>query len=223
MTTETELVATRLSLQAVAEHVLCAARHRATGRIGLRAAPGGFATPPFPGGHGLQTLAVDGTDLVRSDDRGSERTPLTTVADAARLAEIDAGAPAEVFTPTTPLDPSARLAIDPAAAAHLARWWGLVDDALAAFRAEHAADEPTETQLWPEHFDIAATVREVNYGGSPGDAAHPLPYLYIGPWSPPAPDGRFWNAPFGALVPAHEVPTVEAALALFEQGRALLT
>lgn len=222
MTTETDLVATRLALQAVAEHVLCAARHRATGRIGLRAAPGGFATPPFATAHGLQALAVDGTDLVRSDDRGEERAPLTTVAAAARLAEVDPGAPTEVFAPTTPLDPTAHLAIDPAAAAQLARWWALVDGALAAFRAEHAASAPTETQLWPEHFDIAATVDEVNYGGSPGDAAHPLPYLYIGPWSPPEPDGGFWNAPFGALVPAHEVPTVDAALALFEQGRSLL-
>ena len=44
-------------------------------------------------------------------------------------------------------------------------------------------------QLWPEHFDLATTIDEVNYGGSPGDDGHPLPYLYVGPWTPPEPDG----------------------------------
>ena len=38
---------TRESLHALAEHVLCAARYHAMGRIGLQVVEGGFATPPF--------------------------------------------------------------------------------------------------------------------------------------------------------------------------------
>jgi hypothetical protein len=56
-----------------------------------------------------------------------------------------------------------------------------------------------EAVLWPEHFDVAVTVDEVNYGISPGDAEHPLPYAYVGPWTPRA--GAFWNEPFGASAP----------------------
>lgn len=215
------LISTRLALQSVAEHVLCAARHAATGRIGLRAAPGGFTTPTFPSEHGERVVAVDGTELVVHDGRGERRAPLTTVGEAAALVGIAPGAPADVFTPTTPLAPDAPLAIDPDAVAELAAWWTLVDRALAVFRAEHAPDEPSETQLWPEHFDIACTVGEVNYGGSPGDAGDggdPLPYLYVGPWTPPEPDGGFWNRPYGSAIPGTEVPTVEAAVTHFREA-----
>ena len=37
--------------------------------------------------------------------------------------------------------------------------------------------------LWPEHFDVAATEDEVNYGVSAGDDYHPTPYAYLGPWT----------------------------------------
>ena len=53
------LVPTRLGLHALAEHVLSAARHATTGRIGLVPSPGGFATPPFPSEHGECTIAVE--------------------------------------------------------------------------------------------------------------------------------------------------------------------
>lgn len=216
------LTETRLALQSVAEHVLCAARFQATGRIGLRASPSGFSTPPFPSPHGDRVLRVAGRDLVATDDRGTERLRLATVHDAAVLAEIEPGAPTEVFTPTTPLITDAPLVIDDEAAAALADWWTLVDGALAVFRALHADDDPTETQLWPEHFDVAASVGEANYGGSPGDGCHERPYLYVGPWTPPEPDDGYWNRPFGALVAASEIATVDAAVAFFEEGRARL-
>ena len=48
----------------MAEHVLAKARYLAVGRIGLAAAPGGFATPAFDG----RVVRVDGTDLVVADD-----------------------------------------------------------------------------------------------------------------------------------------------------------
>jgi hypothetical protein len=222
MIDEAVFTETRLALQSVAEHVLSAARYQATGRIGLRASPGGFTTPPFPSDHGERTLAVDGRELVATDERGAERMRLTTVHDAAVLAEISPGAPTEVYAPTTPLVPDAVLAVDDAVAAVFADWWALVDAALAAFSAEHPAEEPAQAQLWPEHFDLATSVGEVNYGGSPGDAGHELPYLYVGPWSPPEPDGTYWNRPFGALVPATDITDVDTALAFFRKGRARL-
>ena len=215
---ESSFIETRSALQSVAEHVLCAARHQATGRIGLRPAPGGFTTPAFPSPMGERTLAVDGLDLVVSDDGGERRTPLRTVGAAAEFVGITPGAPTDVFTPTTALDLDAPLRIDPAAAAAFADWWLLVDQAITAFASEHRDESPGAAQLWPEHFDLGIQVGEVNYGGSPGDASHQLPYLYVGPWSPPEQDD-FWNRPFGAAIAASEIPDVAAALDFFREAR----
>ena len=60
-------VSTREGWHTLAERVLAPARHAATGRIGLRAAPGGFTTPEFAG----TTVSVDGTDLVIAGPEGS--------------------------------------------------------------------------------------------------------------------------------------------------------
>jgi hypothetical protein len=73
----------------------------------------------------------------------------------------------------------------------------------------------------PEHFDVAATEGEVNYGVSAGDDYHPTPYAYVGPWTRRT--GPFWNAPFGALYPldpAHDVDTLTSCIAdFFDRGR----
>jgi hypothetical protein len=46
----------------------------------------------------------------------------------------------------------------------------------------------------------------VTLGASPGDDAHPEPYLYVSPWETARPgDPAFWNAPFGALLDAGSV------------------
>ena len=78
--------------------------------------------------------------------------------------------------------------------------------------------------LWPEHFDVAVTDAEVNYGVSPGDDFHPLPYAYVGPWTSRI--GEFWNAPFGAfqtLDTSHDVDRLAADVSdFFERGRAEL-
>lgn len=61
---------------------------------------------------------------------------------------------------------------------------------------------PSRVQLWPEHFDVAVDLgpegNRANFGGSPGDSAHPEPYLYVGPWDRPEREGDYWNEPFGA-------------------------
>ena len=225
-----ELGSTRLALHAVAEHVLAAALYQATGHIGLRQGPGGITTPPFPapGPAGAddgseRTIAVVGTDLVVVDGRDERRAPLTTLRAAGELAEITPGAPADVYVPATPLELDAPLAIDPAAAARLASWYALIVGALDRLRsdannAEPAVDAPI-AQLWPEHFDLATSIGEVNYGGSPGDDAHALPYLYVGPWTAPPADGGFWNESFGASRSEGAVRSVDDALAFFREGR----
>ena len=52
---------------------------------------------------------------------------------------------------------------------------------------------------------------------SPGDAGHPLPYAYVGPWTPR--QGPFWNASFGAVRAAAELPDADAVAAFFAEGR----
>ena len=220
------LATTRAGLQALAEHVLSKARHAATGRIGLRATPGGIGTPPFPSAtvEGAERqIRIDSTELVMTDGDAEQRVPITTIAAAAELAGIEAGAPTEVYTPHTALDLDGPLVIDPAAAERIAAWYRMTDNALEQLRAEHAEAEPSIVQLWPEHFDLACAIGEVNYGGSPGDADNPQPYLYVGPWNPPLPDGDFWTHPFGAARSADVVASTDDALAFFRDGIARLS
>ena len=205
------LVATRGALHAVAEHVLAAALHSWNGRIGLRATPGGFGTPVVPVAGVDRRVRVEGADLVVESGEHVDRRPLTTLAAAAALAGVGLGAPTGLYEIATPCDPDAPLAVDPDAATVLAGWFALVDGALGRFAPAEVA------QLWPEHLDVAVTVDEVNYGGSPGDDAHPAPHLYVGPWAVPA--GDLWNEPWGVSWPADAVTTVDAAVALLEQGR----
>lgn len=216
------LVSTRLALQAVAEHVLSAAYHQATGHIGLRPSPGGFRTPPFPSDQGPRTVGVDGAELVVVDGRGERRAPLTTVGAAASFAEVDPGAPSDVYTPTTPLAPDDPLAIDAAAALRIADWFDQGQEALDDLRRELRAHEPSEIQLWPEHFDLAFSAAEVNWGVSPGDGSSGRPYAYVGPWARPLPDGAFWNVDFGAQRTSSEVPSEADVAAFFDEGRRLL-
>ncbi|HKY13944.1 MAG TPA: hypothetical protein VJM33_03395 [Microthrixaceae bacterium] len=190
------LVSTRRSLHQLAEHVLAADLHRHTGRIGLRASAGGLATPTYDHEGRPRRVRIEGTTLV-VDDGGEQRSaPISTLRAAARLLDIEPGGPAGVYPLSTPLEPDAPLDVDPVAARMIAEWFSIVDRALERFAAAHGDDSPTERRLWPEHFDLALSMGEANYGGSPGDDGHDLPYLYVGPWSPR--EGEFWNEPFGA-------------------------
>ena len=101
--------------------------------------------------------------------------------------------------------------MDPVAAELLLDWFARGDRALRRFAQ---SEEPI---LWPEHFDLGIAVGEVNYGVSPGDGAHPLPYAYVGPWTPR--HGDFWNAPFGAVRTAEQLPDADAVAAFFAAGR----
>jgi hypothetical protein len=213
-----QLVQTRHSLHVIAEHVLAPARYAATGRIGLRVVDGGFGTPPFETRDGTTTqVCVRGVALVVVES-GVERTaPITNVRAAAAFVGVEPGAPANVYEPATPLDLDRPLDVDPHAASELAEWFALGNDALDALCSRLADEDPADVQLWPEHFDVATTISQVNYGASPGDPEHTEPYLYVGPWDLPA--AEYWNEPFGASRPRSGVRDADAALAFFLEGR----
>ncbi len=212
------LVASRQSLHRVAEHLLAAARKRASGQITLLPGPGGFRTPAFDDG---TVLAVVGTELAVLGPDGERRTPLTTLADAAAFAGVEAGFPWTKQPPATAFEPEAPLHVDAGAAQAIATWFALGAEALTTLARELSGESPGDPQIFPEHFDLGMTAGHVNYGFSPGDDAIPQPYAYVGPHDRPPPDD-FWNAPFGAYRTREEVTTAEEALDFLRAGRAAL-
>jgi hypothetical protein len=109
--------------------------------------------------------------------------------------------------------PSETIRLEPEALRVLEEAFAVGEAALAAFRPD------VERVLWPEHFDVAITADEINYGVSPGDTFHAPPYAYVGPHQPRS--GAFWNAPFGAARPLAELGGVEEVLAFFRKGQRL--
>ncbi len=207
-------VSTRLAVQALAEHVLCGVRYAAVGRIGLLPAPDGIATPPFEN----RTVGLRGLQLFDRGPDGERRAPVTTLRAAADHFGTTLGAP-PLWTPVTTPDPDAPLSIDGTDLQLLAGWFTLVGEALTT-----QAPEASPT-LWPEHFDLAVTVSdasgETTFGGSPGDAEHDQPYLYVLPPSPePDGDRSFWNEPFGAAVSYDRIATAGDAAAFFADAAA---
>jgi hypothetical protein len=157
--------ATRTRLHHVAAEVLAPARERVTGRIGLRALPGGFGTAPF--GDVMQ-IHVDGTELVLRDGTSISREPIDDIdADAAAalaswfafaagvLEELRAETALE-HAPTPP------------------QLW------------------PEHFDVAIELGSEAGGSR-ASYGASPGDELHAAPYLYVVPWSATV-QGELWAA-----------------------------
>lgn len=219
--------ATRAELQRVAVHLLARRRHAATGRFGLRATPGGFGTPAFGPDDAVEVLRVDGATLVHEVGGDARAMALdgATLADLADAIGADLAAPLSVGDDTPPLGTVDQpLAIDVAHATALGRWFDLGWRALDAIAAT-AGGGPT-IQLWPEHFDAGTSVAvgdgpddRANLGASAGDGYHAGPYLYVGPWGSGRPgDAAYWNAPFGAVLAADAVATVDDAVAFLREG-----
>ncbi|MGH3382422.1 MAG: hypothetical protein ACRDP6_47605 [Actinoallomurus sp.] len=214
-------VPTRRSLHTLAEHVVAPARHAANGKIGLRFTRRGFGTPYFGAGHQVR---VEAGHLVID---GAEHTP-ATLGEAATLAGVPLGMPPDVYTPSTPGAPDTHLPVNPAAAEALGAWFGFGWSVLEQLRFDGRSLTPGRVQLWPEHFDPAVDLgeesagRRASFGASPGDDAHPEPYLYVGPWEKRT--GAFWNdrtfggaaLSYGALLAAADQR--ETALAFFRTG-----
>lgn len=182
---------TREALHRVAEEIVAPAR-KPHNEIALKQTPGGFGTPVFDFEGARTQVTVEGAELVVRADGAERRAVLTTLAEAGALVGpelLPDGAPQDA----TPLG------IDREAAARLAEFYAFAARVLEASRQAHGPEDvPSETNLWPEHFDIAyeggsdEAGRRANYGASPGDENHQEPYLYVGPWS--AVDGEIWNA-----------------------------
>ena len=182
---------TRLALHQVAERIVAPAR-KPDNEISLRATPGGFGTPVFEFDGRESQVRVDNDELVLTADGEEKRAALTSLRDAGALV-------AELL-PDAPELPEDRLEVDRDSAGALGEWYALGDAVLADLRAAAGGDDaPSETSLWPEHFDLAIELgadgsgRRANYGFSPGDDEHSEPYLYVGPWSA-KPEGGLWNA-----------------------------
>jgi hypothetical protein len=200
-----ELAVTRRTLHGVAELVLAGPQYRATGKLRLRVVPGGFATILAPG------LRVDGSLIVGADGVTvaiSGRTPRALGADLG----VAAGRPEGTYEGGSGVDPDETLSLDPGQAGVITGALTLGHDALVAFAA---SESPV---LWPEHFDVAIRVHDMNFGVSPGDDFIGEPYAYVGVSAPPAGDS-FWNAPFGAAVPVRKLPDVSAVTGFFTEGR----
>jgi hypothetical protein len=151
----------------VAEGVVAPARQPAN-EISLRYTRGGFGTPFFEQ-DGLDCqVRVELGELVRQLGREERRERL----------------PRQV---------------DQAAASVLGEFYGFACSVLEQLRADEVDGDSTLVRLWPEGFDIAvelgseAAGRRAYFGASPGDDAHPEPYLYVGPWTADV-SGELWNA-----------------------------
>ena len=111
------LATTRRSLHAVGEHVLGAALYQGRHRIGLRQFTGGFATQNYlhlrDGAAVERRAMVVGTEIiVRDDDLAGgtieDRAPITTLAAAGALVDVEPGMPADMYTPGAACPPSTR-------------------------------------------------------------------------------------------------------------------
>ncbi|WP_433337166.1 hypothetical protein [Spirillospora sp. CA-294931] len=198
-----DLIGTRRALHGVAELVFAGPQHRRSGSIRLGVVQGGFATVTEP------RLRVVGSELVA----GERVIPLngTSCRELGAAVEAEVGPPEGLYGDGSGVDPDEVLDVDAEAAEHLAQCFVRGDEAL---RRLAPGSEPV---LWPEHFDVAIVLDEVNYGVSPGDAYLSEPYAYVGPYRPRL--GVFWNAPFGAARPLRLLPGTTAVHAFFAEGR----
>jgi hypothetical protein len=181
---------TRNALHRLACYVIAPARKARTGRIGLIPVDGGFGAPPFD--DGSQLIVVGDTIEFRPDQSHA----ITTLDAAAAFLGVELTPDPGVGGDLPPFD-TGTLEVDPAASRALGRWYELAAPLMAEF---------PNAWIWPEHFDLGATVDDHIIGFSPGDADYDEPYVYVGP-RPKGANGRnpFWNASFGAVSTYHEL------------------
>lgn len=195
------LAATRQSIHAVAELLIAGPQKLAIDTVRLRFADGAIRpwADEFPRvtAAGLETSAGV--------------LPLVgTIAGLARLAGIVPRTLTHVYRDGSGLGVEAELSVDPGLARTVFDTYATGSAALADFAPED------ERVLWPEHFDLALTQREVNFGVVPGDEHLSTPYAYVGPWQ--ARQGPFWNVSFGAAQPLADLGGPGAVADFFRQG-----
>jgi hypothetical protein len=191
-------VATRDALHQVAFFAVSPVRYQAEDRMGLRAAPGGFGTPEFDG----RVARVEGNTLVHEQADGVASQTITTVRAAAEFFGVDYRTNwyQGFRDPLAPVDPDGELGVDDEAARALGAWFGFGFDVLETLRSHGSeGDDVSSVQLWPEHFDPAIEMgseesgQRASYGTSPGDHAHPDPYIYVAAWGEIDRSNGYWN------------------------------
>jgi hypothetical protein len=224
---------TRDQLHQIAFYAMAPARYTVEGRMGLRWIEGGFGTPEFDG----RVARVEG-DLLVHERRGDIATQtITTIRAAADF--FGTGYRVDWFEefrdPLPPMDPDRSLKVREEPALALGEWFHFgfeVLDELGPIAVP--GDEPSEIQLWPEHFDPARELgdetagRRASYGASPGDKAHIEPYLYVSAWSDVDRAEPYWNdrhfngssLPYAELLASEDQMTT--ALEFFARGHDLL-
>ncbi|HWF16589.1 MAG TPA: hypothetical protein VG244_10450 [Acidimicrobiales bacterium] len=215
---------TRGDLHRLCAHVLGRRRFAVSGHFGLRAVPGGLATPAF--GPEPETLRITSACLIR--DVGTEARGLALA--GATLAELADFAGADLdaeFSPGTDTPALGRieepLQMDATELDELFSWFDLGSRVLDEVTAERLGScRQSTVQLWPEHFDVGTTLDlgdGVNLGFSPGDAFSEDPYIYVGPVGAVRPgDDGYWNAPFGAVLPRSRVHDAADGLSFIRTG-----
>jgi hypothetical protein len=202
---------TRESLHALACYVISPARKARTGHISLEPTEGGFGTPPFDDGC---RLTVRGDRLFHGGDAS---IAITTLRAASVFVGVQLSAEPGVGKNLPPFVPDGDLAVDAGASFALGRWYRFANEALTHLGKGLAIGTMGDAHLWPEHFDLGATVdvgsrTQVSVGMSPGDKFCPEPYAYVGPPDMGRIFGEYWNAPFGAFLSYAEIHTTAAPL-----------
>ena len=188
----------RDDLHRLAYGVVSNARKAANGKFGLRWTMGGFGTPFF--GDDVQ-VRVEGRLLVVQRGDSVDCQPITTLRAASEFLGVEANSDQAEHDTVALGDLDRPLTVDEELVAFIGDWFGMATAALEELRCTPGGVDPSRVQLWPGHFDPAAElgdagsdpVTRATYGASPGDAAHPEPYLYVGPWGPVETADPFWN------------------------------
>jgi hypothetical protein len=188
----------RDQLHQLAFYAMAPARYAATGRMGLRAMPGGFGTPEYDG----KVSRIEGSLLVQESEDNVATQAITSIRGAAEFfgVEYDVDWFTDFKDPLPPMDPDRPLHIEDAPALALGEWFAFGTEVLERLRGEgDDADDVSEVQLWPEHFDPAIEMGSeakgirASYGASPGDRGHIEPYLYVSAWGEIDRQNPFWN------------------------------
>lgn len=188
----------RDDLHRLAYGVVSNARKAANGKFGLRWTLSGFGTPFY--GDDTQ-VRVEGRLLVVQHQGSVDSLPITSLRAAAEFLGVEATSDQTEHDTVALGDLDRPLTVDDELVAFIGDWFGMATAALEELRCTPHGVNPSRVQIWPGHFDPAVEIGDADaepttratYGASPGDAAHPEPYLYVGPWGPVDVGDPFWN------------------------------
>jgi hypothetical protein len=173
-------------------------RHAETGKLALRYTHGGFGTPYFSAD---EQVRVEGNLLILQQGNQVRSTPITTLKAATEFLGISyQDVWFEGFhDPLSSVGADTGLLVPPEVTTAIGEWFGFGSSVLEEARRTPDAEDVGRVQLWPEHFDSAFEMgsndqgRRASYGASPGDAAHPEPYLYVAAWGEIDRSDAYWN------------------------------